>query len=157
MNHFDTLRRGGGVLLVLLIALGELINRVWVAQVFLRSGLNKLQSWDATLFLFEEEYQVPLLSPELAAWVGTGAELFFPVLLIAGLAGRFSAGVLLVFNLVAVLSYPGLNAAGIQGHQIWGTMLLVTLIRGPGLLSLDAAISALWQRRGGRQPTPAHP
>ncbi len=54
-----------------------------------------------------------------------------------GLASRFSAAVLFGFNIVAVISYPALNAAGIEQHQIWGLMLLVTLLHGPGKLSVD--------------------
>lgn len=137
---------GGGM--VLLVALGELINRVWVAAVFWRSGVNKLQTWDSTLYLFEYEYQVPLLPFELAAYLGTAVELAFPVLLALGLAGRFSAGVLLVFNLVAVISYPTLNAVGVQAHQIWGVMLLVALLRGPGLLSADVLLGVVARRLG---------
>ncbi len=115
----------------------DLALRLWVANVFWKSGLTKIQSWDSTLALFTYEYSVPLLSPEVAAYFGTFTELFFPVLLVLGLAGRFAAVVLFIFNIIAVLSYPGLMAAGIEQHQIWGLMLLVTLAHGPGKLSLD--------------------
>ncbi len=126
-------RRG----LDLLAPFADLALRLWVANVFWKSGLTKIQSWDSTLALFTYEYSVPVLSPEVAAYVGTFTELFFPVLLVLGLAGRFSAVVLFTFNIIAVLSYPGLMAAGIEQHQVWGLMLLVTLSRGPGKLSLD--------------------
>jgi putative oxidoreductase len=115
----------------------DLALRLWVANAFFKSGLTKIQSWDTTLLLFQEEYRVPLLSPEAAAYMGAFTELFFPVLLVLGLAGRFSALVLFVFNIIAVVSYPGLNAAGLEQHQIWGLMLLVLLTHGPGKLSLD--------------------
>lgn len=117
--------------------LADLAVRLWVANVFFKSGLVKLQSWESTLSLFAYEYQVPLLSPELAAYLGTFTELFFPVLLALGLAGRFAAVVLFVFNIVAVVSYPTLNAAGIEQHQVWGVLLLVTMAHGAGKLSLD--------------------
>ena len=52
--------------------------RLWVANVFWKSGLTKIQSWDTTLALFEHEYHVPLLSPQLAALLGTATELTFP-------------------------------------------------------------------------------
>ena len=120
-----------------LAPLADLAVRLWVAAVFFRSGLVKIRSWDTTLLLFENEYQVPLLSPELAAYVGTGAELVLPVLLALGLAGRFAAAALFVFNIVAVISYPELEAAGLDQHAVWGILLLVTLARGPGALSLD--------------------
>lgn len=111
--------------------------RLWVAWVFFKSGLTKINSWDSTLYLFEYEYAVPLLSPELAAYMGTAAELSLPILLAFGLAGRFGAIALFIFNIIAVLSYPDLNAAGIRDHQVWGLMLLVPLLHGPGKLSID--------------------
>jgi putative oxidoreductase len=117
--------------------LSILFIRLWVGWVFFRSGLTKINSWDSTIYLFENEYAVPLLPPEMAAYLGTAAELCLPVLLVFGLAGRFGAIALFVFNIVAVLSYPDLNAAGIRDHQVWGIMLLVPLLQGPGKLSLD--------------------
>ncbi len=111
--------------------------RLWVAWVFFKSGLLKINSWDTTMYLFENEYAVPLLSPEIAAFMGTAAELSLPVLLALGLAGRFGAIGLFVFNIIAVLSYPDLNAAGVRDHQVWGIMLLVPLLHGPGKLSID--------------------
>ena len=111
--------------------------RLYVANVFWRSGVNKIQSWDTTLFLFEHEYQVPLLSPQIAAYLGTGAELFFPVLLAIGLGGRFAAISLFIFNIIAVISYPSLNEAGIAQHQLWGLMLLLPICYGPGKISID--------------------
>ena len=59
--------------------------RFWLARVFFLSGLTKIQSWDSTLSLFENEYAVPFLPPELAAYMGTFTELFFPVLIAARL------------------------------------------------------------------------
>jgi len=117
--------------------LANLAIRLWVANVFFKSGLLKLNSWDSTLYLFENEYAVPLLPPEFAAVLGTTIELAFPVLLALGLAGRFGAFVLFMFNIMAVISYPDLNAAGIRDHQVWGIMLLVPLLYGPGKISID--------------------
>ena len=111
--------------------------RLWVANVFWKSGLTKIQSFDTTIMLFENEYQVPLLSPTVAAVLGTGVELVFPVLLVLGLAGRFSALVLFVFNFIAVISYPDLHEIGVKDHIYWGILLLVPLFHGPGKLSLD--------------------
>ena len=48
--------------------------RLWIANIFFKAGLSKIQSWDSTLMLFEYEYEVPLLSPKLAAYLGTGAD-----------------------------------------------------------------------------------
>lgn len=128
----------------LLAPLADLGVRLWVANVFWKSGLTKIQSIDSTVLLFEYEYQVPLLSPTVAAYLGTFTELFFPILLVLGLAGRLGAGVLFVFNIIAVLSYPGLNAAGLEQHQVWGLLLLVTLLHGPGKISIDHFIKRKW-------------
>jgi putative oxidoreductase len=120
--------------------------RLWVANVFWKSGLTKIQSWDMTVALFENEYHVPLLSPEFAAALGTATELTFPVLLALGLAGRFSAFVLFAFNIVAVISYPDLNEVGLKDHVYWGILLLVTLLHGSGKLSLDHVLRRYWKR-----------
>ncbi|MBL4761968.1 MAG: DoxX family protein [Gammaproteobacteria bacterium] len=118
--------------------------RLWVAKVFFASGLTKVQSWETTVWLFEEEYMVPVLSPQIAAFMATSAELFLPVLLVLGLATRFGVAGLFILNAVAVLSYAEtLGAVGIKDHILWGMMLLVTLIHGPGKLALDHFI---WQK-----------
>ena len=59
------------------------------------------------------------------------------MLLLLGLGARFAALVLFVFNIVAVISYPDLGEVGLRDHQTWGLLLLVTLLHGPGKLSLD--------------------
>jgi putative oxidoreductase len=118
--------------------------RLWVANVFWKSGLTKIQTFDSTIMLFQYEYQVPLISPVVAAYLGTFTELFFPILLVLGLGGRFAAAVLFVFNFFAVISYPGLNPVGVEQHQIWGLMLLVTLLHGPGKISIDHFLRRKW-------------
>jgi len=115
----------------------DLAVRLWVAKVFFQSGLTKIQSFSTTVQLFKYEYSVPLLTPEVAAYLGTISELFFPVLLALGLGGRVAAAVLFIYNIVAVVSYPELGAAGREQHYVWGILLLVTLAHGPGKLSLD--------------------
>jgi len=121
--------------------IANLAIRLWVANVFFKSGMIKIKSWDSTMYLFENEYDVPLLPAEFAAMLGTTIELVFPVLLALGLAGRFGAFVLFMFNIMAVVSYPDLNAAGIRDHQVWGIMLLVPLLYGPGKISIDHFIN----------------
>ena len=124
--------------------------RLWVAWVFFKSGLTKIQSWDSTLFLFENEYAVPLLSPDVAAYLGTAAELSLPVLLAIGLTTRLSALALFVFNIVAVYAYASFlfdeGAAGLQQHILWGTMLAVIFVFGPGKISLDLFLSKYLKR-----------
>ena len=121
----------------LLAPAGDLAIRLWVANVFFKSGLTKLANWDGTLALFANEYQVPLLSPTLAAYAGTATELIFPVLLALGLGTRFTAFALFVFNIFAVASYPDVGEVGLKDHQHWGLLLLVPLLHGAGKLSLD--------------------
>jgi putative oxidoreductase len=121
--------------------LADLGVRLMAAKFFFDSGLSKIQSFDTTILLFENEYHVPLLSPVVAAYLGTFTELVFPVLLAFGLGGRFAALVLFVFNIVAVISYPDLSPAGVAQHQVFGLLLLVALLHGPGKLSLDHLIA----------------
>jgi putative oxidoreductase len=114
--------------------------RLYVAEVFFRSGLLKIGNWDGTMYLFRNEYKVPLLPPELAAWLGTFGELAFPPLLALGLAARFAALSLSFVNVIAVISFwhvLGDNEAALMSHFYWGLLLLVTLCHGPGLLSVD--------------------
>jgi len=126
--------------------IADLVVRLWVAMVFFKSGLTKIQSWDTTVLLFTNEYHVPLLSPEIAAVLGTATELVAPVFLALGLGARGAAAVLFLFNIVAVISYPELEAAGREQHYLWGILLLVTLAHGPGALSLDRLLSRLITR-----------
>lgn len=132
-----------GALIDALQPLFALGIRLHVARVFFVSGWLKLQSWDSTLALFANEFHVPLLPPHAAALLGTAAEVGLPVLLALGIGTRFAALALFVFNVVAVISYPELSDAGLKDHVLWGTLLLVTLVYGPGKLSVDA-----WLRRG---------
>ncbi|BAS67490.1 DoxX family protein [Bathymodiolus septemdierum thioautotrophic gill symbiont] len=126
----------------------KLFLRLYVADVFFRAGLTKLGSWDSELpflssgaqYLFESEYSVPLIPWELAAYLGTAAELFLPILLLLGLATRLSALALFAFNIVAVVSYPILWEGGFYDHKLWGAMLLVVVIYGQGKISLDNII-----------------
>ena len=115
--------------------------RLYVGWAFFVDGSVKLQSWAATLSVFREEYRVPLFTPELAAALWTGIELTLPVLVAFGVLTRPAALVLFAFNLLAVFSYPYLftpaGAAGLLQHVIWGGMLLVLFVFGPGNLSCD--------------------
>ena len=118
--------------------LAALAARLYVAQVFFLAGLTKLRDWETTVFLFTEEYRVPLLSPTVAAVAGTAGEIVLPVLLLLGLAGRFAALGLTVVNTVAVISLAEIAPAALQQHITWGVLLAVLAIHGPGRWSLDA-------------------
>jgi putative oxidoreductase len=121
--------------------LALLAARLYVAQVFFSAGLTKLRDWDTTLALFADEYQVPLLSPPVAAVLGTAGELVLPVLLALGLAGRFAAAGLSVVNAVAVISLAEIAPAALQQHLLWGSLLLGLLLWGPGRWSLDRLVA----------------
>ncbi|MCE2573006.1 DoxX family protein [Motilimonas eburnea] len=121
-----------------------LLIRGWVSWVFFRSGLIKFNSWDSTLYLFEYEYQVPLLPWLWAAYLGTAAELILPVLLVLGLFTRPTAFALFVFNIIAVVSYPTLWAGGFNDHQLWGMMLMVCVLWGAGPISVDRWLAKKW-------------
>lgn len=131
--------------------------RVYVAWQFLKSGWLKLQDWESTRFLFEEEYRVPLLQPAAAAVLGTAGELVFPVLLIAGLLTRYAAVGLSLVNVLAVVAYAhvllgeGFEAA-LGQHWLWGTMLATVVVFGGGRWSLDGVLQ---ERDRARTPAAA--
>ena len=117
-----------------------LASRVAVADVFWRSARTKVNGFsirEETFYLFREEYKVPLLPPDLAAYLSTIGEHVFSVLLIVGLASRLSAlglfGMTLVIQLFVV---PG----GWPEHILWFSLLLLIIARGPGAISLDHLI-----------------
>jgi putative oxidoreductase len=121
-------------------SLVALLSRVAVATIFWRSGQTKVSGFsirEETFYLFREEYKVPLLPPDLAAYLATTAEHVFPVLLVAGLATRLSAlglfGMTLVIQLFVV---PG----GWPEHLLWFALLIAIMARGPGVISLDHLI-----------------
>lgn len=118
--------------------------RVYVAWVFLKSGLHKIGDWETTLVLFEWEYKVPLIGYELAAYLATFGELVFPVILIAGIGTRFTAIAISFINIMAVVAYYSTLAkgAGLVWHYMWGVMLLTTIIYGGGYFSLDTWVKS---------------
>lgn len=108
--------------------------RFAAATVFWRSGTNKLSNWDTTLFLFADEYKVPVFPPETAAYMATAVELSTPVLLVLGLLTRPAAFVLLAMTaVIQIFVYPQAWPTHIQ----WVAILLILLTRGAGKLSLD--------------------
>lgn len=121
------------------------ITRVSVAAVFWRSGQTKVDGWhvsDATLFLFKDEYKLPLIEPTFAAYLATFAEHLFPVLLLLGLATRLSALALLVMTLVIeIFVYPDAWPT----HGTWAACFLLLMAQGPGKLSLDHLIAQRWR------------
>jgi len=115
-----------------------LLARIGVASVFLLSGRTKVEGLltikESTYALFEYEYALPLIPPELAAQLATYAEHLFPLLLIAGLFTRLSAAGLLGMTLVIqAFVYP----AAWPTHLCWTALLLPLVVYGGGPLSLD--------------------
>ncbi len=136
-----------GFLVSLLVGVVELINRITVAMVFWKSGVAKYSSWSSTQYLFEHEYRVPLLPWEIAAYMGTAAELILAPMVAFGLMSRFSGAALFLVNVVAYLSYAHVldeQPLGGLDHQVWGLMLLFVAVRGAGILSLDALFQKIW-------------
>ena len=111
--------------------------RLYVARVFFMSGLTKIHDWSVTVALFTNEYHVPALPPGIAALMGTAVELSMPLLLALGLATRFGAFILFLFNIIAVVSYAALPDIAVKDHLLWGMLILVVLVFGPGKISLD--------------------
>jgi putative oxidoreductase len=123
------------------------IARASIAALFLQSGRTKVEGWlsvsDSAVELFRDEYQLPLLSPELAAHVSAYAEHLFPLLLVLGLFTRASAVALLGMTaVIEIFVYPGAYAT----HGTWAAVLLYLIARGPGAVSVD---HWLWRRPAG--------
>jgi putative oxidoreductase len=117
-----------------------LLLRIGVAMVFWKSGLLKLDDWNGTLFLFQNEYRVPILPTEVAAVLGTTAEIIGSAALIIGFGARFAA--LALIGLVGVIEffvYPTLW----PDHLFWFAALLIILVRGAGPISVDGLIARL--------------
>ncbi|MBC7204428.1 MAG: DoxX family protein [Pusillimonas sp.] len=128
-----------------------LLGRFSIAAVFWRSGQTKVEGFaldifqgtvnigwpalsDNAVFLFKEEYQLPLIAPELGATLAAFAEHFFPILILFGLATRLSAFALLVMTaVIQVLVYPGAYPT----HGVWAAVLLYLMATGSGVVSLD--------------------
>jgi putative oxidoreductase len=133
-----------------------LATRFYVGWQFTKSGWIKFTSWSTTLDLFQNEYHVPLLPPDIAAVVGTFGELFFPTLLYLGLFGRVGAIGAFFVNAMAVISYrqvllaEGFEAA-VGQHILWGLMLLILIVMGPGRIAVDTWL----ERRSEARSRPA--
>ena len=139
-----------------------LLARFSIAAVFWNSGQTKVQGlalnfvsgdfafgWprlsDSALALFQDEYKLPFVPPELAAPLAAFAEHLFPLLLLFGLAARFSALALLGMTLVIqIFVYPDAYAT----HGTWAALLLYLMARGPGVFSIDHLLA---RRRSARR------
>lgn len=136
-----------------------LIGRFSIAAVFWKSGQTKIEGFsldiidrslslgwprlsDSAVFLFREEYRLPVLSPELAATLATSAEHALPVLILLGLGTRLAAlGLLIMTAVIQVFVYPDAYPT----HGVWAAVLLYLMVRGAGRVSLDASIRRAWR------------
>ena len=118
-----------------------LAARIFPAAVFWQSGATKVAGWHlkpSAIALFQNEYQLPLIDPTIAAYVSAFSEHIFPILLVIGLATRFSALALLFMTaLIETFVYPDAWPT----HGVWAACFLVVIARGPGSLSLDYLIA----------------
>ena len=151
----DGIRRFIAVCQKIPYSLVALLARFSIAAVFWTSAQTKVQGlvinlvegefhpgWprlsDSAVALFRDEYKLPLLPPELAAVLAATAEHSLALLILLGLATRFSAlGLLGMTLVIQVLVYPGAYAT----HGTWAALLLMLLMRGPGALSLDHLVA----------------
>ena len=112
----------------------QLLFRLAIASVFLKGGLTKTANWMLTVQLFADEYQVPVLPPEIAAALAVTFELGCSTLLVLGLATRLATLPLLgMLAVIQTFVYPH----SWSDHLIWGSILLFLLTRGAGTVSLD--------------------
>jgi putative oxidoreductase len=118
--------------------------RAAVATIFWSSAMTKLANWDTAIALFTDEYKVPVLPPEVAAYMAVSIELTAPVLMVLGLLTRGAALVLLGMTaVIEIFVYP----QAWPTHLQWAAILLVLLCRGAGMYSVDALLSRRWAGR----------
>jgi len=131
-----------------------LLGRFSVAAVFWKSGQTKIEGLaidivsgsfelgmprlsSSAVDLFRDEYQLPLISPELGATLAALGEHVLPLLLLLGLGTRFAAlGLLVMTAVIQLLVYP----AAYPTHGVWAAVLLWLMVRGPGAVSIDHAL-----------------
>lgn len=151
----NLIRCGIGLAQCIPDSLIALLGRFSIAAVFWKSGQTKVQGFaidivsgefqfgmprlsDSIVDLFRDEYRLPLVPPELAAPMAAFAEHLFPLLILIGLATRFSAVALLVMTAtIQLLVYPDAYPT----HGVWAAVLIFLIARGPGVVSVDHLIA----------------
>ncbi len=119
------------------LSIFTLTMRISIGMVFFNSGALKVKSFQFAVKLFQDEYQLPLLDPTVAAKLAAFTEITFPLFLFAGLATRLATLPLLGMTfIIQFVVYPNAWA----GHLLWATLLGFPLIYGPGVFSIDHAI-----------------
>ncbi len=121
----------------------QLGMRIGVGLIFFNAGLLKYRSFEFAVKLFEDEFQVPLLDPAVAARMAMFNELTFPTLLFLGLATRVATLPLLgMIAVIQIFVFP----QAYPEHLIWGSILIFLLTRGPGVLSVDYLIERYFRK-----------
>ena len=159
LNPAPLIRAGNRAMARLPEDLIALLGRFSIAAVFWKSGQTKIEGlavdlvdgniqlgWprlsDSAVALFQHEYQLPLIAPELGAGLAALGEHVLPVLLLLGLGTRFAAlGLLIMTAVIQFLVYPGAYPT----HGVWAAVLLYLMARGPGRMSLDQLIGRRWK------------
>jgi putative oxidoreductase len=125
------------------LSIPQLLARLAIAGVFFRSGQSKIANWDLTVQLFQDEYHLPLIPPDLAATMGASFELGCSVLIVLGLLTRIA--VLPLLGMTAVIEifvYP----QNWPEHLTWTALLIFLLLRGAGAYSLDHFIGSKFRQ-----------
>jgi len=122
----------------------QLAMRIAIGFVFFNSGMLKARSFEFAVKLFQDEYRLPLLPPDLAARMALSVEIVVPLFLFAGLATRLATLPLLA--MVAIIQFLVYPQAWVE-HLLWTSVLLVLLTRGAGVLSLDHLIERALARK----------
>jgi putative oxidoreductase len=119
----------------------DLLIRLALFRVFFWSGLVKIHDWPGTVQLFQYEYMVPVLPPDLAAVLAAACELGASSLVLIGLFCRMAALPLLGMSMVIQFVLGAVNPAyNDLEHYLWMVLLLSVIVRGPGLFSLDTLL-----------------
>lgn len=119
--------------------ISNLVARIYIAEVFFSSGLVKIHSWHSTLFLFQNEYKVPLISYTLAAFLATAVELVAPVMLVLGLGTRYGGAALFFMTLVINYTYQQMPE-----NYYWMLLLAMFMTYGADKFSADYFIKKKW-------------
>jgi putative oxidoreductase len=113
--------------------IANLVARIYLGMDFFGSGLLKLEDFEETIELFEDDWALPFMPAEPAAYLATAGELILPILLFLGLFTRLGAlGIFVMAVVIEVWVFPGT----VQ-HYYW--MIIAAMLVGQGghKLSLD--------------------
>jgi len=131
----------------------QFLLRVALATPFWRSGILKWDGFlrinDIAISLFADEFMLHLPggpysfpAPAAMAFLSASAEIMLPILLILGLATRFTALGLLVMTAIIQLTVPD----GWPVHIAWVAMAFAIMAGGAGWFSADHWLSKLHRR-----------